>query len=105
LVVFLASAFLAAVFTVGLDADLTVESFPEGLPLLVNGPGMYRADGQTWIAVGSPIQHQPYQLEAFHSPFFELLTLITILFLLFLIIVLKLYSKTLIVLKQLLTFF
>lgn len=49
---------------VGVDADLTVESFPAGIPLLVNGPGMYRSDGKTWIATGSPIQHQPDALVA-----------------------------------------
>ena len=52
-----------------------------------------------------PIQHLLYQLVAFHSPFFELLVLTTILFLLFPAIILMPYSKTLKVLKLLLTFF
>jgi hypothetical protein len=49
---------------VGTNAVLTIQSFPEGIPLLVNGPGFYRTDGQTWIATGSPIQHQPTALVA-----------------------------------------
>jgi hypothetical protein len=53
---------------VGTSAVLTVESFPAGVPLLVNGPGMYRADGKTWIATGSPIQHQPTALVAVPIP-------------------------------------